>query len=127
MGSDEAHLHDAAEHMARALGATTVAVLATVREGESLHVIADSDPHRSDAGFAALLASPSLREAMLSAEVVVTAEPDPGPSEPIPDFRLTSQERAEAGRRVGQGSPWYPHPRQGEPQRRASAPGRSFR
>lgn len=92
MGSDEAHLHDAAEQMARALGATTVAVLATVREGESLHVIADSDQHRSDAGFATLLAAPSLREAMLSAEVVVAAEPDPGLSEPIPDLRAIPQD-----------------------------------
>ena len=92
MGSDEAHLHDAAEQMARALGATAVTVLASVREGESLHVIADSDQHRSDDAFVALLAAPSLREAMLSGEVVVTAEPDPGQSEPIPDLRAVPRE-----------------------------------
>ena len=92
MGSDEAHLHDAAEQMARALGATAVTVLASVREGEGLHVIADSDQHRSDDAFVALLAAPSLREAMLSGEVVVTAEPDPGQSEPIPDLRAVPRE-----------------------------------
>ncbi len=73
-GSDEAHLQDAVLHLARALGATSVALLAAVREGESLHLIADSDEHRSDADLGALMATPALRNAMTSGEVLVVRD-----------------------------------------------------
>jgi PAS domain S-box-containing protein len=73
-GSDEAHLHDAALHLARALGASSVALLATVREGESLHLVADSDEHRSDADLGAFIAAPELRKAMALGEAFVVRD-----------------------------------------------------
>jgi len=87
-GSDEVHLREAAEHLARSLGATAVAVLTAVRDGESLSVIADSDEHRSDTQMAALISAPALRDAMASGvvvvvpEVAVAPEDDSGPIRP---------------------------------------------
>ena len=73
-GSDEMHLHDAALHLTRALGASSVAILAVVREGESLHLIADSDEHRSDADLGAMLTAPALRRALVSGEVLIARD-----------------------------------------------------
>jgi PAS domain S-box-containing protein len=75
VGSDELHFHDAAEHLARALGATTVAVLAVGPQGELLHIIADSDEYRSEIERAALVNAPAVREAINLGDVVVAPEP----------------------------------------------------
>jgi PAS domain S-box-containing protein len=75
VGSDELHFHDAAEHLARALGATTVAVLAVGPDGDLLQIIADSDEYRSEIERAALVSAPAVREAIASGDVVVAPEP----------------------------------------------------
>lgn len=74
-GSDELHLHDAAEHLARAVGAKTVVVLAAVNDGEAPHIIADSAENRSDAEIAALITAPAVCEAIATGEVTVAAAP----------------------------------------------------
>jgi PAS domain S-box-containing protein len=75
VGSDELHFHDAAEHLARALGAETVALLAAPRDGGAPHVIADSNEHRSEAELATLVNAPAVVEAIASGEVVITPAP----------------------------------------------------
>jgi PAS domain S-box-containing protein len=75
IGTDEHHLHDAAEHMAHALGARSVVVLATLRDGESPQVIADSDENRPDDEVSALIASAAVREAVVTGLVVVAPAP----------------------------------------------------
>lgn len=90
-GSDEDHLHDAAGHLARALGASNVALLASVREGEPLRLIADSNDHRSDAEISAISGSPALRDALRSGDVVIMPETRPGPRpRPFPPGSATT-------------------------------------
>ncbi|MES1206538.1 MAG: PAS domain S-box protein [Pseudomonadota bacterium] len=88
-GTDELHLHDAAEHLARALGARTVAVLATINDGDYPHVIADSAEQRSDREIVALTSTSAVRDAIESGDVViaqapsVVPDPEAGDSGPV--------------------------------------------
>lgn len=72
-GSDELRLHDAVLHLAQALGAGTVAIVSFAGEPETLQLVADSDEHRTSAGAEALLASPVIREALITRDVAVAA------------------------------------------------------
>jgi PAS domain S-box-containing protein len=70
-GNDELHLHDAALHLAHAMGAATVAIMAAAGDRELAEMVADSDDGRSPEQLAALLNAPAAREALVSREVVV--------------------------------------------------------
>ncbi|HEY4183590.1 MAG TPA: PAS domain S-box protein [Polyangia bacterium] len=74
-GSDELRLHDAALHLAHALGASKVAIVSMRGEPHELQVVADSDDRRSAPETAALLDAAAIREALASREVVVTSRP----------------------------------------------------
>jgi len=71
-GSDELHLHDAALHLATAMGAVAVAVVAAAGDRDGAHIVADSDDDRSAEDQAALLNARAVREALTSREVVIT-------------------------------------------------------
>lgn len=74
-GTDEAQLRAAAENLARALGASSVAVVALLAPGEPPIVVADSDENRSEEAESALAASDSVARALASGESVVADEP----------------------------------------------------
>ena len=76
VGSDELHLRDAAEHLAHALGATSVAILAVqgAAGSETPYVIADSDERRTETHWAEILVSTPVRESLSTGDVVVAAE-----------------------------------------------------
>lgn len=75
-GTAEPQLRQAAEHLAEALGASSVAILAVVGEGETPLLVVDTDESRSDEAAAALARVAPVRAALATAEVVVAPEPE---------------------------------------------------
>ncbi len=90
-GSDELRLHDAVLHLTQSLGASTVAIVSIAGEPEALQLVADSDEHRSTEDAEALLASPVIREALVSRDVAVGAR---GGSSPASSRRFPSSRAA---------------------------------
>lgn len=87
-GSEEAHLRDAAVHIARALGASTVTVLAVLREGDAPLAIVDSIELARDDELAAMAGAAAVQSALATSEVVVTRGPvhaGRGPDESSPE------------------------------------------
>jgi len=78
IGSDDAHMRAASRHVAHALGATGVTILAVLGEGDPPHVVADSDSQRPEAALVALLGSAAVRESIATGDVVVANEPENG-------------------------------------------------
>jgi PAS domain S-box-containing protein len=87
-GSEEVHLRDATVHIARALGASTVTVLAVLRDGEPPLAIADSIEVPRDDELGALALAPAVRDALVTGEVVISRGPvhaGRGPDESSPE------------------------------------------
>jgi PAS domain S-box-containing protein len=69
VGTGESQLHAAAEHIAYALGASSVTVLALVSESDSVYIVADSDEAETSRTRLALTQYPYIPRALQSGEV----------------------------------------------------------
>jgi PAS domain S-box-containing protein len=82
-GTAAPQFRDAAEHLARALGATSLTILAVMAEGRAPHILAESDPDRFPATAAALVAHPAVRRAIDAGSEIAVAEPEEAAGEEI--------------------------------------------
>jgi PAS domain S-box-containing protein len=74
LGTDDLHVRQAARHLAHALGASSLAIVAVLGELDPPHLVADSHEDRPEGELAALLASTALRECIATGDVVVGPE-----------------------------------------------------
>ncbi len=80
VGTGESQLHAAAEHVAHALAASSVSILAVVSDPEAAYIVADSD--ESDVGRVRLSLAqyPHLQRALETGEVTYTGPSGDGPA-----------------------------------------------
>jgi PAS domain S-box-containing protein len=79
VGTGESQLHAAAEHVARALGATSVSVLALLADPDTAYLVADSSEREVGGIRLSLGANAHLRRAVESGEAITAAGAGFGP------------------------------------------------
>ena len=78
VGTGESQLHAAAEHVAVALGADSVSLLALLSDPEFVYLVADSDELDTGRMRYALAQYPHIRRALEAGEVTITVGGDAG-------------------------------------------------
>jgi PAS domain S-box-containing protein len=81
VGTGDSQLHAAAEHVAHALGASSVTILAIVSDADSVHIVADSDEAETGRVRLPLGQYPHIRRALDTGEVTSTAPAAAPPAE----------------------------------------------
>ena len=76
VGTGESQLHAAAEHVALALGAESVSLLALLADPEFVYLVADSDEIDTGRVRYALAQYPHIRRALEAGEVTITGGGD---------------------------------------------------
>jgi PAS domain S-box-containing protein len=80
VGTGDSQLHAAAEHIAHALGASSVTILAIVSDADSIHIVADSDEAETGRVRLPLAQYPHIRRALDTGEATAQAPGAAGPS-----------------------------------------------
>jgi PAS domain S-box-containing protein len=80
VGTGESQLHAAAEHIAHALAASSVSILAVVSDPEAAYIVADSDESEVGRMRLPLVQYPHIQRALETGEVTFTGAPGASPA-----------------------------------------------